>query len=227
MLSARPKDNCHWQAQGGKKMVSEEFYDYYAEKGFVQLNSEKVNALALKWLKSPVLDLGCYFGSKTKWLSGQFEIVHGCDISKKALEKARQNNPGTKFFQCDFGKKKAKTPKKYNSIFATEIIEHVFDTQAFLENCFNALNKQGILFLTTPNVINYSNRLRLLLGNDIFISGDAAHIRFFNPKTIAKEVEKAGFKVELLAGYNGRKISRNIPMPPSLSEGIILVARKE
>ena len=106
-------------------------------------------------------------------------------------------------------------------------MEHIFDTQAFLENCFNALNKGGILFLTTPNVINYSNRARLIFGNDIFISGDPSHVRFFNPKTISKEVEKAGFKIEMIAGYNCRKISRNIPMPPSLSEGIIVVAKKE
>ena len=101
------------------------------------------------------------------------------------------------------------------------------DTQTFLKNCYNALNKKGILFLTTPNVINYSNRVRLLFGNDIFISGDKAHIRFFNPKTITKEVEQTGFKVEMLTGYNGRKISKNIPIPRKLSEGIIVVARKK
>lgn len=208
-------------------MVSQEFYEEYAKKGFVQVNSDKVNKLALKFLKSPVLDLGCYWGHKTKWLKEHFESVDGCDISSAALEKARENNPGTIFFQCDFGKKGFKTEKKYASIFATEIVEHIFDTQTFLENCRNALDKGGILFLTTPNVINYSNRLRLIFGNDVFISGDAAHIRFFNPKTISKEVEKAGFKIEKIAGYNGRKISKNIPMPLSLSEGIIVVARKE
>ena len=208
-------------------MVSQEFYEEYAKKGFAQVNSDKVNKLALKCLKSPVLDLGCYWGHKTRWLKEHFSNAEGCDISNAALEKARENNPNTTFFQCDFGKKGFKTQKKYNSIFATEIVEHIFDTQAFLENCRNALNKGGILFLTTPNVINYSNRVRLIFGNDIFLSGDQAHVRFFNPKTISKEIEKAGFKIEMIAGYNSRKISRNIPMPPSLSEGIIVVAKKE
>ncbi len=208
-------------------MSLEEFYEDYAEKGFVQVNSKKVNKIALKFLKSPVLDLGCYYGQKTKWLAKHFDKVDGCDISKAAIARAKKNNPKLSFFQCDFGKKKIKTGKKYNSIFATEIIEHVFDTQTFLKNCSNALNKGGILFLTTPNVINYSNRIRLLFGNDIFLSGDKAHIRFFNPKTIAKEVEQAGFKVETILGYNGREISKNIPMPRRLSEGIIVVASKK
>ena len=204
-----------------------DFYEDYAKKGFVQVNSKKVDKIALKFLKSPVLDLGCYYGRKTKWLAEHFDKVDGCDISKTALSKAKRNNPKLNFFQCDFGKKNLKTKKKYNSIFATEIIEHIFDTQTFLKNCSNALNKNGILFITTPNVVNYSNRIRLLYGNDVFISGDKAHIRFFNPKTIVKEIEQAGFKVEMRAGYNGREISKNIPMPRRLSEGIIVVARKK
>ncbi len=204
-----------------------DFYEDYAKKGFVQVNSKKVNKIALKFLKSPVLDLGCYYGHKTKWLAEHFDKVDGCDISKTALSKAKRNNPKLNFFQCDFGEKKLEIKKKYDSIFATEVIEHVFDTQTFLENCSKALNKNGILFITTPNVINYSNRIRLLIGNDIFISGDKAHIRFFNPKTIAKEIEQSDFKIELVAGYNTREISKNIPMPRRLSEGIILVARKK
>ena len=204
-----------------------EFYEEYAEKGFVQVSSKKVDKLALKFLKSPVLDLGWYYGRKTKWLAEHFDKVDGCDISKIALSKAKRNNPKLDFFQCDFGKKNLKTKKKYNSIFATEIIEHIFDTQTFLKNCSNALNKNGILFITTPNVVNYSNRIRLLFGNDVFISGDKAHIRFFNPKTITKEIEQAGFKIEMRTGYNGREISKNIPMPRRLSEGIIVIAKKK
>lgn len=207
-------------------MGASDFYENYAKTGFVQLNSEKVNALALCYLKSPVLDAGCYFGKKTGFLAQHFE-VEGCDISKTAVQKAGENNKGISFFECDFEKKDLALPKKYNSIFAVEVIEHLFDTGQFLRNCGNTLNKGGILFITTPNAINLSNRLRFLLGNDTFLSGDRAHIRFFNPKTIREEIEKNGFKIVHLEGYNGRKLTKKIPLPLSLCEGIVVVAEKK
>lgn len=208
-------------------MGQAEFYENYAKAGFAQLNSEKVNALALRYLKSPVLDVGCYFGKKTSFLAQHFEKAEGCDISKTAVQKAGENNKGISFFECDFEKKGLQLEKKYNSIFAVEVIEHLFDTQQFLQNCKNALNKHGMLFITTPNAVNLSNRLRFLFGNDVFLSGDRAHIRFFNPKTIRKEIEKAGFKVVLLEGYNGRKSTKKIPMPLRFCEGIVVVAEKQ
>ena len=201
------------------------FYEEYAKKGHMQVDSEKVEKLALEWLKSPVLDIGCYYGKKTGFLAGHFE-AEGCDISKTAIEKAKKTFPKIKFFQCDFSQEGLKLEKKYQSIFAAEIIEHVFETQTFLKNCFNALEKNGILFITTPNAVHFLNRLRMLFGDETWFSGDKAHIRFFRPATIKAEIKKAGFKVEKMAGYNVRPCLKKIPMPINLCEGTIVIARK-
>ncbi|MFA4856128.1 MAG: class I SAM-dependent methyltransferase [archaeon] len=97
-------------------MVSQEFYDEYSRKGFVQVNSEKVNALALKCLKSPVLDLGCYWGHKTKWLKEHFDNAEGCDISSAALEKARETTQTQLSSNATLEKKDSK-PKKNTTPF--------------------------------------------------------------------------------------------------------------
>jgi 2-polyprenyl-3-methyl-5-hydroxy-6-metoxy-1,4-benzoquinol methylase len=207
-------------------MDTNKFYESYAEKGFMQVNSEKVGALAKQFLKSPVLDIGCYFGQKTAFLSKHFEKVEGCDISKTAIEKAKKANPKLKFFQCNFEQENLNLGKKYNSLFAAEVIEHVFDTEAFLKNCFKALNKGGILLVTTPNAVHFLNRLRVMAGDESWFSGDKAHIRFFKPNTIKKEVEKAGFKVIKMAGYNVRPSLKKAPMPLNWQEGTVVIAKK-
>ena len=207
-------------------MPFSQFYEDYAKTGFAQVKSKKVASLALHFLQSPVLDAGCYFGEKTKMLGKHFEKVDGCDISKTAVQKAKKKHKGLEFFVCDLEQPNLKFAKKYNSVFAAELIEHVFDTQAFLKNCFNALNKGGILFLTTPNVIQVLNRLRIVFGDTTPISGDKAHIRFFKPKTLKQELEKAGFTVIHLNGYNVRPFLKHLPMPLNWYEGIIAVAKK-
>ena len=207
-------------------MGIDKFYENYAEKGYMQVNSKKVESLAKEFLKSPVLDIGCYYGKKTAFLSKHFEEVEGCDISRTAVEKAKKANPGLRFFQCNFEHENLKLEKKYNSIFAAEVIEHVFDTQQFLRNCFNALNKGGILFITTPNAVHFLNRFRILFGDESWFSGDKAHIRFFKPNTIKKEVEKAGFKVIKMAGYNVRPSLKKAPMLLNWYEGTVIIAEK-
>lgn len=206
-------------------MGQSSFYEVYAKKRHMQVDSKKVERLALQSLKSPVLDVGCYYGKKTAFLSKHFE-AEGCDISSTAIKKARAENPGIRFFQSDFEKGNLRLGKKYNSVFAAEVIEHVFDTQAFLKNCYNALNNWGVLFLTTPNAVHLLNRFRLLFGDESWFSGDKAHIRFFKPGTLKKEVEEAGFKVTRMAGYNVRPSLESIPMPLNWCEGTILIAKK-
>jgi len=49
-------------------------------------------------------------------------------------------------------------------IFAGEIIEHLIDTDHFLDEIHRVLKKSGSLVLTTPNLCNLENRLRILMG---------------------------------------------------------------
>jgi len=214
------------------------FYEKYAESSVAQVDSKKVMAIARHFLKPPVLDVGCFFGDKTKELSKWLE-ADGCDISRNAIKGAAKKYGGLVFFACDFEKPGLRLPKRYNSIFAAEVIEHMLEPGAFLKNCFASLNSGGILLLTTPNVACLMNRLRLLAGDPSGLGG-IGHVSFFNPKSIAREAEKAGFEILLVEGYNvgssSQKAMRrtlrrvfqalSILRPVGFSEGTILVAKK-
>jgi len=52
----------------------------------------------------------------------------------------------------------------FDIIFATDIIEHLFNPDYFLDGCEYCMKNDGYLIVTTPNLADYINRLFLLLG---------------------------------------------------------------
>ena len=139
-----------------------------------------------------VLDAGCGPGFDSRYFHEKGFDVHACDVSGKALKFAKTRNPGPRYFQWDIEKRPLKI--KFDGIFAFEVIEHMFDYDAFLSNLRKSMKSGGILVITTPNVLAPRNRIKLLLGNDEWFESKY-HIHFFSPKTLIKALERSGFKV--------------------------------
>lgn len=72
-----------------------------------------------------------------------------------------KNNPDKKIFSCDLNNsdfnrdlnKPFNIKKKFDTIVAGEIIEHVENPSQFLRECKKILKKDGRLILTTPSAI--------------------------------------------------------------------------
>lgn len=85
-------------------------------------------------------------------------------------------------------------------MFALEIIEHLFDTESFLEEIYRVLKPNGILILSTPNITGLGCRLRCLFGKrppviECTSRGNVSgHIRAFDKSDIKELVSEAGFK---------------------------------
>jgi predicted TPR repeat methyltransferase len=94
-------------------------------------------------------------------------------------------------------------PPNVNAIVLADIIEHLRNSATLLRIVKAALAKDGILFLSVPNIANITVRLGLLFG--IFEYRDRGildftHIRFFTMRTIRRELEKAGFRIIAIRG---------------------------
>lgn len=89
-------------------------------------------------------------------------------------------------------------------IMAGELIEHIRSTVFFLNECNRVLKKGGFIVLSTPNMVNFTDRIKVLFGKlplncckyenknyDRYNS----HVRDFNLKLITKALEDAGFKL--------------------------------
>jgi SAM-dependent methyltransferase len=81
-------------------------------------------------------------------------------------------------------------------ILLADILEHLKDPQAFLRLCREALEPDGRIFVSVPNVANITVRAALLLGRwDYTDKGilDRTHLRFYTRRTILEELRAAGF----------------------------------
>jgi SAM-dependent methyltransferase len=52
----------------------------------------------------------------------------------------------------------------FDLVLAGEIIEHVFDTRAFLRNIHRLMAEDGVLILSTPNLAGLTDRIRFVFG---------------------------------------------------------------
>jgi 2-polyprenyl-3-methyl-5-hydroxy-6-metoxy-1,4-benzoquinol methylase len=88
----------------------------------------------------------------------------------------------------------------FGTVLAAEVIEHVFDTQAVLNELARVIAPGGWLVVTTPNLVALSGRAQLLLGrsphNVEFDAspGTSGHIRYFTFDTLELLLRRAGLR---------------------------------
>jgi len=144
-----------------------------------------------------LLDVGCYDGQFITRVVAE-PRVFGVDISERALRLAGQRGvPGVRA-QIEAG-----LPFRsdtFATVVAAEVIEHVFDTEAFVCEMARVMRPGGWLALTTPNLVALSGRAQLLLGrsphNVEFNAspGTSGHIRYFTFDTLEQLLSQAGLR---------------------------------
>lgn len=200
---------------------------------------QKCQAFFMSQPKGELLDIGCSDGEFCSGLVKNGMACHGIDLSSQHIEKARLR--GIQAYVMDVSDDLSYATAQFNYIFAGEIIEHLFDTDAFLSECHRVLKKDGLLVLTTPNFTYIRHRIEMLLGQYPVCMWPRfkAHVRIFTHTQIKKDLEKHGFKIEKVMGsyflfsrarmkYLGRVFEKMADIyPPLLSSQIIMVARKQ
>lgn len=107
---------------------------------------------------------------------------------------------------------------KYDLLTTFELFEHLQNPLIFLKDCFNLLNSEGYLYLTTLNSHGFDIQILWEESNSIF---PPHHLNFFNPISMKNILEIVGFKnIEIttpgeldidIVKNAYRKRSQNIP----------------
>jgi ubiquinone/menaquinone biosynthesis C-methylase UbiE len=104
-----------------------------------------------------VLDAGCGTGYGSAELALAAASVTGIDISQEAIALARSNYllPGLRFAlsSCTAMPFPA---NRFDLIVAFEVIEHLTDYRAFLQECARVLTHQGLFIVSSPNKRYYA-----------------------------------------------------------------------
>jgi 2-polyprenyl-3-methyl-5-hydroxy-6-metoxy-1,4-benzoquinol methylase len=168
--------------------------------------SRERTRILLRWVGTgkEVLDLGCYDGRDSEQLVLAGNRVTGVELLPRAAEEARRR--GLETVERDLNTSSWDLPTThYDVVIAGEVIEHVLDPDAFLENVRSCLRRSGRLVITTPNVASLGRRLMLLVGKNPYLefSSNATvqgfppvgHVRYFTRKNLVEICAAHGFRL--------------------------------
>jgi len=189
-----------------------------------------------------MLDIGCSTGEWGVYWQHRGWEASGIDIDRKHLEIARRRQIDARL--CDLNHDPLPFERCYfDLIFAGEVIEHLIDTDYFLDEVERCLRPGGALLITTPNLASFENRVRILLGMypkwmNYNLSG-SGHVRDYTPRILKKQLREHGLEVSLhtgnwvpfipqhfLSDLDAPILSVTGDLLPSLAMDIIMLARK-
>ncbi|HKP94905.1 MAG TPA: class I SAM-dependent methyltransferase [Fibrobacteria bacterium] len=196
-----------------------------------------------------ILDVGCTDGFLSRAFKGMGLYAIGVDASASAVAVAK--TVCDEAYAAELGSKPLPlADSSMDLIWAGEVIEHIFDTEFFVEDLRRVLKPGGTLILSTPNLAAWLNRISLLLGQQPFftevgvrasnsgnflrkVSQPAGHIRNFTPSSLRHLIRACGLTVESLKGASilsgrgmgafDRLIARTLP---GLASDLVIVCRK-
>lgn len=136
------------------------------------------------------LDIGCNVGTTVEAARRSGLHAAGMDIDVRSLEVARELYPRADFLSCSL-EAIINERRKFDILHVSEVIEHVADIHRFAKSMRALLSDQGVLYLTTPDVLSYSAR-RSLIEWKHFHYPD--HISLFSKASMKALLEASGFK---------------------------------
>lgn len=203
----------------------------------------KARALLRQEHPGVLLDLGCSTGAVSAPFIAEGWTVYGLDVATAPLRQAR--SAGVKAVVGEVGQSLPLATATCDAVLAGEIIEHLVDTDAFLQEVYRVLRPGGALILTTPNLASLENRLRLLLGIypiwvDYSLGRGEGHVRAYTPRVLKRQLQEHGFMVERHVGnfvpFVPQRFLNDIQAPwlartgdwlPGLAMDIIVKARRQ
>lgn len=183
--------------QPSKRDLNKYYLNQYDYNCFLK-NREKIIKRAKKELdlinklvgKGKILDIGCGHGFFLEATKENGWETYGLDISKKAIQYAK-NVFNLNVFQgelegCHFKK------ESFDAITMWHVLEHTQSPKKTLKLANDLLKRGGLLALKTPNIDSLMARFT---GKRWGWLAPPEHLFHFSPKTIKKILEENGFEI--------------------------------
>lgn len=155
----------------------ESTFDFYDKQGFYSWDHNSFSQDRVKKLtkelsdklssskKLKILDLGSGTGDFIFQIAQSFpqHEYYGCDLAKTVISQNKKNKKIINWSVQDINKTTYKN-NFFDIVIAGEVIEHLSDTDSFIKDIYRVLKPKGLLYLTTPNLASWLDRLTLLFG---------------------------------------------------------------
>lgn len=200
---------------------------FFGKKGSNYSNYEKLNHserfkslisfIEHHEIKGRFLDVGCALGFLIKEASPYFDELYGFDISRFAIERARQENPMADIRIIDLNKPLPYPDESFDCITALDVLEHTRHIEKNFEKIVKKLKKGGYLIVSMP----IDSWPRKLFG---FLDKDKTHISILRENKLLQIVEKNRLSILRKTRYCPAPVFLRIPYIPAEVE---LFLRKE
>jgi 2-polyprenyl-6-hydroxyphenyl methylase/3-demethylubiquinone-9 3-methyltransferase len=136
-----------------------------------------------------VLDVGCGAGVFSALAAASGASTTGVDVAEAALERARSAYPQLDFRLVPFDGPLPLDDSSFDLVWASEVIEHVADTAAWLSELRRVLAPGGRLLITTPS----HGRLRLLIhGVERYSEPQGDHLHLYTARSLRGLLQEFG-----------------------------------
>jgi len=147
---------------------------------------------------SRVLDYGCGGGIFAQRLAEAGCEVVGVDVAEEAIRLARSRVPSAQFLQVRPGEQLHLD--KFDIVWASEVLEHVYDPASLMREFAAALNRGGQLIVTVPYHGRLKNIAIALFRFERHFHPKGHHVRLFTRRTLQEVAREAGFVPRAFVG---------------------------
>lgn len=198
-----------------KDSASEAFYDNQLKspnlirRWWHNGRRELIYSLVSKYYNSGfIADLGC--GNCTWNYRKDFNVI-GIDINKQSLIYAMQKGRISTQICSDVIHANLASGS-ISMLVSSEVMEHIPDTDKYLQEVFRLLADNGIFILTLPYDANISLWkplfalqcfLKGFIQRDPYYIGKCGHIHHYNKRKLISRLSHSGFKIKEIGIYYG------------------------
>lgn len=179
-----------------------------------------------------LLDIGCGGGLLSEPMAKLGIQVTGVDASEKniktALTHAQNNNINIEYLTSTAEDLAIERPEYYDVILNMEVIEHVADTQLFMDSCLKMLKPNGIMIVATLNR-TLKSYLFAIIGAEYVLRwlpvGTHQWEKFLKPQEIDALCHNKAQRIDLV-GANFNPITQQWSQSSSVDVNYMMVFEK-
>lgn len=172
--------------------------------------------------EAEILEVGCGDASFTAELRRFSDRVTAIDISPEQIALNAQKHPGIDFAAHDVAEPLPFAADRFDAIWCSEVLEHLFDPAFALREMYRVLKPGGLVLITVPYHGLFKNLCIALFKWDHHFDPEYPHTRFFTKNTLGRLAAKAGFLQAEMTTCGMNKPWRDLLIPTNL----LLTARK-
>ena len=153
------------------------------------------------------LDLGCGEGDFTAVLADLGATATGVEIASAAIDRARAKHRDLDFRLAPIDGPLPFDDGSFDVVWASEVIEHVADTEGWLSEVRRVLRPRGRLLVTTPA----HGRVRLaLVGIERFSEPLGDHLHLYSRQSLTEVLNEFGFQDVRVRAVGGPPLLRRM-----------------